>query len=191
MSYSTTELRPLPTKNIKHVFVKMLRAQASARHGKLSKGDVLIVPEDEGMRWVYVARIARPATRQDFDEFQAKYRRTQQGTRRLRNQPMPVPAPEENPFEYADADGSTPSWDDNNNENDANQASQDEDDARTLGGMLDSLDQVTPNGDDEEEDVEEDGEEEEGVYDASITRGPGQSSDDSNGGRRGKRGRRR
>lgn len=204
MSYAPVEMRQPVRRQIKYVYVKMLRAQVDSREGKLSKGDVLVLDEEKAMRWVYRARIARPSTREEYDNFTSKMRRTSAGSRRLKNQPMLAPREGENPFEYVDQQ--SPEWDNAEAENqehmsgeweDAAHSTEDQEEATSLAGQLESFALDTSPGDEDEDDETYDegydpNAEQAGVYDQSVDRGPGENVSKAEAERRKpKRGRRR
>jgi hypothetical protein len=117
----STQLQPpvreryTPTR---YVYVKMLTGQADAQEGKLVKGQILVVPEDKASRWVYRSRIARPASKEEYDKYQRRMSaasRTGQGVRRRPVRGMSIP--DENPFEYVVPESHE--WDDADAEEDA------------------------------------------------------------------------
>lgn len=100
--------RVIPTR---YVYVKMLTAQVDVQEGKLVRGQVLMVPEDKGTRWVYRARIARPATKVEYDKFQARMTSSSRSGQGINRRPVRgMQIPEENPFTYVESDEVT--WDD-------------------------------------------------------------------------------
>lgn len=103
-AYRPQVMAPQQRQAVKLVYVRMIRAQVDSVEGKLSKNDVLILDEDKAMRWVYRAGIAVPATQDQYEAFQDQFRRTRNGSRRLRNQRLAVPRPENNPFTYVSED---------------------------------------------------------------------------------------
>lgn len=189
------EMTPLPRKTFNYVYVKMLRAQADAVEGKLRKGDVLVLEEEKATRWVFRARIAAPATREEFEKFQATMRRTRAGSMRLARQPMSLPMPDENPFEYVEQD--TPEWQNADatsnrdvsldDDQDAVMASsEEEEDANEIAGALETIGRDADQ-DEEDEEVLEYSDESPGVYDQSIDRGPGEDSGSGRGRRANRR----
>lgn len=173
--YAPTEMSAPRRRPMKYVYVKMTRAQVDSKEGKLVRGDVLILDEEKAMRWVYRARIARPSTAAEYEQFQNTMRRTNAGSRRLRNQPMVAPPPEENPFEYVDQDNN-PGMDD---EDEFENSSVNDDDS--LGAQLDAAAVTDEDEDDDSGPVSEifdpgydPAAQNQGVYGESITRGPGE-----------------
>lgn len=152
----------------KFVYIKMVRAQFNNRYGKLRKGDVLIVPESVAMRWVYAAKIAKPSSQEEYDDFSRRTRRSMQGSR-LRNQPLALPAEGESPFEYVEQD--SPQWDEMTGDDEG------EDPGLNLGDELQNA------GNDDEvhdEDFDPDAEQP-GVYNARMERGPGEEPEEPSG----------
>ncbi|TXH18666.1 MAG: hypothetical protein E6R03_01780 [Hyphomicrobiaceae bacterium] len=62
-------LKPAPATVQRYVYVRMIAPQVDAVEGKLQSGDVVTIPEDKALRWVYRARIAVPATRKEYLEY--------------------------------------------------------------------------------------------------------------------------
>lgn len=59
-------LKPAPVAVERYVYVRMIRANVDATVGKLKVGDIVTLPESKAIRWVYRARIAVPATRDEY-----------------------------------------------------------------------------------------------------------------------------
>lgn len=195
---SRGELQPIARgAPIRYVYVKMLTDQADTQEGKVLRGQILVIPEDKATRWVYRSRIARPASKDEYDNFQRKMAsasRTGQGIRRRRSPAMVFP--EQNPFQYVEE--TAPEWNDalaDNAEADPNDRGEvrlvgaggrgdntDDNLSVRLGSVnreaLDDSDDE--DGDDESEypgDDEEEREPQVGHYRDAITSGPGQEAE--------------
>src|SRR5690242_14895256 len=96
---SRGRLEAPPAREIKYVYVKMLRNQADTQEGKVSKGDVLILDEEKASRWCFRSRVARPATEAEYQRYIERKAREEHrlnpGNRRRR-----MSIPDENPFTY-------------------------------------------------------------------------------------------
>lgn len=101
-----TILEEAPAPTTRYVYIKMVTAQVDTEEGKLRRGDVLMVPEDKAQRWCWRARIAVPATPEEYKRFREKFIRSHNGSvampANMRRNFMDIP--EDSGFSYADDD---------------------------------------------------------------------------------------
>lgn len=165
--------RPRRDAPIEYVYIKMLQAQADTQEGKLVKGQVLSIPKDKATRWCFRARIARPATREEYDKYQARMEmiaaRSGQGVRpRLRRG---VAIPEEDPFTYVQSDEVGFDGPD----------MEDDEDLELTGGeptLSDRLGDLVDDDDEFDPDEQPESPPQPGVYNEAILTGPGQNPED-------------
>lgn len=164
---STGTLRQRAQQNVRYVYLEMLEAQADTQEGKLQRGDQVIVPEDKALRWVYRSRIAKPSTREKYDDFMDE-RGRRRGAVRPRRRMRDIP---DEP-EFAFVDEQSPEW----GEAEANR----EQDSRRLtsqgGGDEHNLadDLTLMDNEEESDDSGEVTDMSPGVYDARMESGPGE-----------------
>lgn len=180
MALSRGEIaRPDRGAPVRYVYVKMLEDQADTQEGKLVKGQVLVIPHDKATRWVYRARIARPASKEEFDKFQERMERIASrsggGVRRRRRG---VSFPEEDPFSYVEPE--TPEWGEAEADNE-DMEPEDRPEVRLVGAggrrsdnLSDRLSNI--NQDAAEESEEESDEEEDSEFPSPVTSEPEQES---------------